>query len=399
MTSGGSLDFLHLALIGAIALLGPLLAWRRAWRLPVVLGEIVAGVAVGATGLGWLDASDPAFTQLAEVGFALVMFVAGTHVPVRDRALWDGLWAAAGRVVAVAALATGLGYAVAALVDSDHALLYAVIMASSSAALVLPMLDSLGVGGPDVTRLLPQIALADAACIVAVPLVVVPSRAGTAAVGAAAVLAAAAAAYGVLRYLDRSGLRRRVHHVSAKRGLALELRFNLVVLFALAALAAATHVSVMLAGFAFGVVVAMIGEPWRLARQIFGVTEGFLGPVFFVWLGASLSLGDLWGRPRMLLLGAALGLGAIACHMAMRVVGQPVAAAVLAAAQLGVPMAAVALAGPRGLLAPGEGPAILFGALVTVVAAILAGRHLAAAGGPGATETTSVSPRPLSERT
>lgn len=113
----------------------------------------------------------------------------------------------------------------------------------------------------------------------------------------------------------------------------------------------------MLAGFAFGVVVAMIGEPRRLARQVFGVTEGFLGPLFFVWLGASLSLGDLWGRPRMLLLGAALGLGAIACHMAMRVVGQPVAAAVLAAA------------------------------------------HLAAAGGPGATETTSVPPRPLSERT
>lgn len=396
MTSGGSLDFLHLALIGAIALLGPLLAWRRAWRLPVVLGEIVAGVAVGATGLGWLDASDPAFAQLAEVGFALVMFVAGTHVPVRDRELWAGIGSAAGRVVAVAALATGLGYAVAALVDSDHALLYAVIMASSSAALVLPMLDSLGVGGPDVTRLLPQIALADAACIVAVPLVVDPARAGTAALGAAAVVAAAALVFLVLRYFDRSGLRRRVHHVSAKRGLALELRFNLVVLFALAALATATHVSVMLAGFAFGIVVAMIGEPRRLARQVFGVAEGFLGPVFFVWLGASLSLGELWDHPRMVLLGLALGLGAVACHVAMRVVGQPVAAGTLAAAQLGVPMAAVALAGPAGLLAPGEGPAMLFGALVTVVAAILAGRRLAARDRPDGSAVAS--PRPLSER-
>ena len=386
MTSGGSLDFLHLALIGAIALLGPLLAWRRAWRLPVVLGEIVAGVAVGATGLGWLDASDPAFAQLAEVGFALVMFVAGTHVPVRDRELWAGIGSAAGRVVD----------AVAALVDSDHALLYAVIMASSSAALVLPMLDSLGVGGPDVTRLLPQIALADAACIVAVPLVVDPARAGTAALGAAAVVAAAALVFLVLRYFDRSGLRRRVHHVSAKRGLALELRFNLVVLFALAALATATHVSVMLAGFAFGIGVAMIGEPRRLARQVFGVAEGFLGPVFFVWLGASLSLGELWDHPRMVLLGLALGLGAVACHVAMRVVGQPVAAGTLAAAQLGVPMAAVALAGPAGLLAPGEGPAMLFGALVTVVAAILAGRRLAARDRPDGSAVAS--PRPLSER-
>ena len=38
----GSLEFSDLALIGAVALLGPLLAWRRSWRLPVVFGEILA---------------------------------------------------------------------------------------------------------------------------------------------------------------------------------------------------------------------------------------------------------------------------------------------------------------------------------------------------------------------
>ena len=393
----GSLEFSDLALIGAVVLLGPLLAWRRSWRLPVVFGEILAGIAVGASGLGWLDASDPGFAQLAVVGFALVMFVAGTHVPVRDRELLQGLWPAAGRVVAVAALAVALGWAVASLVDSDHALLYGVIMASSSAALVLPLLDSLSLGGPDVTRLLPQVALADAVCIVALPLVIDPARAGTAALGAIAVISAAVLLFVVLRYFDRSGLRRRIHHVSAKRGLALELRFNLVVLFALGALAVATNVSVMLAGFAFGMVVAMIGEPRRLARQVFGLAEGFLGPVFFVWLGASLSLRELWDQPRMVLLGLALGFGAIACHSAMRVTGQPAAAGVLAAAELGVPMAAVALAEPAGTLAPGEGPALLLGALVTVVAAILAGRRLAVRGGsPDEALGADVSPRTLS---
>ena len=43
------------------------------------------------------------------------------------------------------------------------------------------------------------------------------------------------------------------------------------------------HVSIMLAGFSFGLAVAGVGEPRRLARQLFAVTEGFLGPLFFVW--------------------------------------------------------------------------------------------------------------------
>ena len=53
----------------------------------------------------------------------------------------------------------------------------------------------------------------------------------------------------------------------------------------------------MLAGFAFGLVVAAIGEPRRLAKQLFALTEGFLGPLFFVWLGASLDVRDLADQP------------------------------------------------------------------------------------------------------
>jgi hypothetical protein len=49
------------------------------------------------------------------------------------------------------------------------------------------------------------------------------------------------------RYLQRSGLQRRAHRVSAERKFTLELRVNLVILFGLAALATATHVSIMLA--------------------------------------------------------------------------------------------------------------------------------------------------------
>ena len=78
------MTFGALAVIAAVGVLGPLLALPERWHLPVVLGELVAGIALGPTGVGALHAPDPTFTFLANIGFALVMFVAGSHVPVRD---------------------------------------------------------------------------------------------------------------------------------------------------------------------------------------------------------------------------------------------------------------------------------------------------------------------------
>src|SRR5204862_5923515 len=232
---------------------------------------------------------------------------------------------------------------------------------------------SLHLSGKAVLQLLPQFAIADAACIVALPLAVDPRHAGRAALGALAVLGATAVLYLILRHLERSGLRRRVHVVSEDRKFALELRINLVILFSLAALATASHVSLMLAGFAYGLAVAAVGEPRRLARQLFAVTEGFFGPLFFVWLGASLDLRELGRHPVLIGLGLALGAGAVLTHVTMRLTGQPAALAGLAAAQLGVPVAAATIGAQSGLLRPGEPAALLLGALVTVAVAVLCG--------------------------
>ena len=157
--------------------------------------------------------------------------------------------------------------------------------------------------------------------------------------------------------------------VSESRKFALELRINLILLFTLAALATSTHVSIMLAGFSFGLVVAAIGEPRRLARQLFALTEGFLGPLFFVWLGASLDLHDLGRRPSLVLLGFALGGDAVIAHLAMSAAGQPVSIAALAAGQLGVPVAAVAIGSQLQVLKFGEPAALLLGALITMAVA------------------------------
>jgi Kef-type K+ transport system membrane component KefB len=362
-----------LAMISVAALAGPLLAWRNAWHLPVVIGELLAGILLGATGLRELHSGDTTFTFMADIGFALVMFVAGSHVPVRDPALRKGIRTGIVRAVAVGFVAVVLAIALAAVFHTGHAALYAVLMASSSAALVLPIVDSLSLTGAPVLALLPQVAMADAACIVALPLAIDPAHALRAGLGAVAVALCAVIAFVILRHLERNGVRRGLHKVSEDRQFALELRINLIVVFSLAALAVRTHVSIMLAGFSFGLVIAGIGEPRRLTRQVFALTEGFLGPLFFLWLGASLNLRDLGRHPSYILLGVSLGAGAVIAHAAMRILGQPIAVGVLGAAQLGVPVAAAALGTQLNLLKTGEAPALILGALVCIGAATTAG--------------------------
>ncbi len=374
------MSFGTLAIISAIALLGPLLALPQRWRLPVMFGELLGGLILGRTAIGILDAGDPTFAFFANIGFALVMFVAGTHVPVRDPRLHRALRVGVLRAAAVGGLAVGAGILIERAFQTGHAGVYAVVLASSSAALVVPMVQSLGLAGPELLRLLPQVAVADVAGIVALQVVLSSAHAGRTIAGAAAVLAVALALLVVLRYLEQSGLRKRVHRLSQQRKFALEMRVNLAILFALCALAVANHLSVLLAGFSFGIAVAAVGEPRRLARQLFALTEGFLGPLFFVWLGASLDFRAVIDHPSFILLGLALGIGAVAVHASMRLTGQPLAFAGLASAQLGIPVAAATIGTQQALLTPGEGAALILGAIVTLAAAVMSSRQAARRG-------------------
>jgi Kef-type K+ transport system membrane component KefB len=366
-------DFSTLAVIMVAGMLGPLLAVRSSWRIPVVIGELVAGVLLGPTFAGYLDSGNKTFAFLADIGFALIMFVAGAHVPVRDRSLRGGLVKGTLRAVAVGVVGVVPAFALSRGFHTGHTALYAVLFASSSAALVLPIIDSLHLGGPSILALLPQIAVADTACIIALPLAVDPVHAARAALGAAAVLGCSVLLFLVLRQAERRGWHRRLHRLSKGRKFALELRISLAILFALAALATHTHVSIMLAGFSFGLVVAAIGEPRRLARQLFALAEGFLGPLFFVWLGASLDMRQLGSHPSAILLGVLLGASTVLAHAAMRLTGQPLTHGVLASAQLGVPVAAATLGTQLHLLRPGESAALLLGALISIAAATAAG--------------------------
>lgn len=389
---GSLMSFATLALVVAVGLLGPLASARARWRVPVVVGELVAGLLIGTSGFRIVDPGNDDFTLLAQIGFGLTMVVVGSHVPLRDPDVRAAFARGALGAAAVGAASAVLAALLALVSNSGHGLLYGVLLASSSAALVLPMLQSVGVVRRSAAQLVAQIAVADVVCVVLLPLVVEPSRALTAGIGLVVIAAITVALGVILIRFVRSDRRRELHVYSERRRFALELRVSLLVLFSFAAIAQFAHLSILIAGFALGLLLSAVGEPHRLARQLFGMTEGFFGPLFFVWLGASLDLRELVAHPAMILVGLALGVGAVLAHLVSRVSGLPWAQAVASAGQLGVPVAAVTLGLQTHTLAPGEGGAILLGALVSVatsavsVAAVARHERPRAGGGDSAAE-------------
>jgi Kef-type K+ transport system membrane component KefB/Trk K+ transport system NAD-binding subunit len=72
--------FLALLLITSLAFIVPLMASRfRRVRLPIVVGEILAGIVIGRSGFNLVEPS-PTLGFLAEFGFAYLMFLSGLEV-------------------------------------------------------------------------------------------------------------------------------------------------------------------------------------------------------------------------------------------------------------------------------------------------------------------------------
>lgn len=356
------MSFALLALLCLVAIVGPMVNLPRRFALPVIVGELIVGMVIGKMGFGLIDSTDVTFTFMAEIGFALVMFIAGTHVPLGEAGMAKGLRNGVLRAMLVGALAVPAGLGIAWVFGSTNGPLFAVLLASSSAALVIPAMGTTKIRGKDGMEFLVQIAVADAVAIVLLPLVINPERAGVAAIGAVIVILMGISYALVVRKVSL----RKMRTVSKKRGFALELRIVLVVLFAMAAVATSMHVSVMLAGFVLGMAVKFNGQPKRLKRQMFALSEGFFGPLFFIWLGSGIDLRPLAAHPEAIGVGLALGLVGVTVHAIPFITKQPLPLAIATGGQLGVPIGAVTLGQQQGMLNEWEPAAILLGAVVTI---------------------------------
>ena len=358
-----------LALIVAAGLGGPVLAViGRSGFVPVVVGELAAGVVIGDTGLRWLDPKTSGLAFFAAVGFAMLMFGAGMQVPVRQPGISQGFRRGLLAAIVVAVLAVPAGAAVAAVTPNGHGAVYALLLASGSAAILLPALEEQDLlTDPRALVVMAQVGIADVATIVALPLVIQPSKALHAAVGGLAVIAGVIGLFLIARLVRSTSIVHRLRHASRARAWALDLRIALLILFTLAWIAVRSGTSVLIAGFSVGLLVAVIGGPKRLSTQVTGIAAGFFVPLFFVVLGAELDLRALVERPSLIELTVLLLAANVLVHeLGALITGQPLSAGLAATAQLGVPAGVVTLGLEHHTLTSPQAAAILLAALGTI---------------------------------
>lgn len=361
------MSFETLLVIVLAGLGGPLLGLSGRWFVPVVVGEILAGVIVGKTGLNAVNPADPTVEFLGQVGFAMLMLTVGMHLPLRDPRLARSLRGGAVLAVIVGVLAAPGGIAAAAIAGTSGAAVYAVVLASGSAAVLLPALEEAQVAGSNALAVMAQVTIADVVTILSVPIVLQPARTVHALLGAALVTAAVLVLLGASRLLAGRGWVRHVRQMSKRRSWALDLRLSLLVLFLLAWIAQKSGTSVLIAGFGAGVTIALIGGPKRLSTQMRGVADGFFVPLYFVVLGATLDLRGLVESPSMLALTGALAALNVVIHLAASTLThRPASAGLAASAQLGVPAAVASLGLAEGVLSSTVATAIVAAAVVSL---------------------------------
>ena len=338
--------------------------------IPAVAAEIAAGAVVGRTGFQILHPAQPTLVFFSQVGFAMLMFNAGMNVPLRDGGLRGSLNTGLVAAVVAGVLAVVAGIGVSLLPGVGHPAVYAVLMASSSAAIVVPVIQERGLRGRGTLVLIAQVTIADIAATVAIPFVLRPEKALGTLVGTLITGASVFAIFGASRLLRGRGWVHNLRHEGKHRHWAFDLRVALVALFALAWVAQSTGASILIAGFGAGLMLAATGGPKRLSTQVLGIAGGFFVPLFFVLLGASLQLRGVVTHPSILALTVLLVVLAVAVHViAGLVTGQRPAAGVLASAQLGVPSAMAALGLSEHVLSDTQAAAIVTAAMVTVVIA------------------------------
>jgi Kef-type K+ transport system membrane component KefB len=367
--------FGQLAMLVTAALLGPVLAAGRRALVPVLVGELVAGALLGRTGFRLLDPAAQPLPAFYAIGFAMLMLSVGTHVDLSSGQLRQNL-ARGGLAVLVSVLAGLLvGQAISLALGIDHALLFGVLLAGSSAAVVFPWIEERALGESGIAFLTAWVVLAGGLTVLLMPLILVgPSHLLLALVGDALIIAAGAAilllAQRAIRHEEVSAGMREAFRRSSQRGWALQLRLSILVLLVLAAIAEGTGASLLLAGFVAGVVLAQLRQPEHLVLQLSGLANGFFVPAFFVLLGATLDLRQLVTDPGAIALGVMLAVGSVTVHLlAAALAGrdQRFTSGLLASAQLGLLAAAAALGLLSHALTPALAAALVFGGCLTLI--------------------------------
>jgi Kef-type K+ transport system membrane component KefB len=289
----------NLLIVSVVAFAAPfVLGLSPSVRLPSVVLEIVAGIVIGPSVLGIVEA-DQAIAVVALIGLAFVLFLAGLEIDfTRLRGPVLRLTALAFALSFGIAVAVSLGLKAAGLVDAP--LLVAIILCATSLGVLVPVLKDAGESSSTFGQLI--IAAASIADFGAIILLTVffsgEGGTGSTLLLLGSLFALAAAVFAVVRGAEHSARIRadllRLQDTTAQ----IRVRAALALFVGFAAIAQQLGLEAILGAFIAGAIISLVDTDRVMThpdfrRKLEAIGFGFFIPVFFVTSGVRFDLDAL----------------------------------------------------------------------------------------------------------
>jgi Kef-type K+ transport system membrane component KefB len=376
-----NVEFTNLLIVAAAAFAAPLaLGLVPALRLPAVVLEIVLGIVLGPSVLGWADVDD-AVQLMSLLGLAFLLLLAGLEVEFeRFRGTLLKLTGLGFLTSFAIALVYALGLHVGGLVKSP--LLIAIIASATSLGIVIPVLKDSGEASSQFGQLvLAGASIADVATILLLSLFFSEESSGLGAqlslLGAFGALALAIAfvLLGAERSMRLSSALLRLQDTTAQ----IRVRGAFVLLVGFVVLAERFGLEAILGAFVAGAVLKLVDRDRMMTHTHFHqkLAEAGFGifvPFFFVTSGLKFDGGALFAKSSTLalvplfvgLLLAARALPAL-LYLPLLDPRRVAAAGLLQATSLGFIVVASQIGMELGLITKGTGAAFVAAGLVSVL--------------------------------
>ena len=399
-------SFTGIFVVAAVAFSAPLLlGLAPAIRIPAVVLELVGGIIVGPSVLGWVE-PDTALEVLSLLGLAFLLLIAGLEIDfdrLRGRLL--GLTSAAFALSLALALGVGLMLDIGGLVRSP--LLVAIMLAATSLGIVVPVLKDSGRSNSPVGLLvITGASIADLASIVLLSLFFSGESSD---LGAQLILVGAFGLLVVVLALTLIGIEHwmrlgetlvRLQDTTAQ----IRVRGVFVLLALFVAFAEGFGLEAILGAFAAGALINLVDRDRAMTHPQFrqkleGASFGIFVPFFFVTSGVKFDLDALLAGGSSLakvpiFLAALLLVRGVPALLYRRLIGlrESVAAGLLQATSLGSFVVAGQIGMELGLLSAATGAALIAAGLASVL--LFPSAALVLLSGASRSETSRAVPAP-----
>ncbi|MDN3497008.1 cation:proton antiporter [Planococcus sp. APC 4015] len=294
-----------LLVIPILAVLAPLLArgLGRWVRVPIVVFELLLGIAVGPSLLGWAVPSDFVDT-LAEFGLAMLFFVAGSEIEFGSFRGRTGRNAAVGWLISLVA-GIGVGFLLA---PGEAAVIIGIALCSTALGTLMPILRDAGEMRTPFGRAIGAIgALGEFGPLIAISLFLGQRNPGISTI----VLVAFALVAGLtiwLAFRIPHGAMHRFVNATLHTSGQFAIRVVFLILAFLVSLSIVLDLDLLLGAFTAGIVWRLVmrdaapADREAVESKVEAVAFGFLVPVFFIYTGVTFDLDALLSSPPLLAL-------------------------------------------------------------------------------------------------